>query len=162
VGLLAYFIQNLQDPNEKERAWQRYHTIRGFAEASRCRHLQICTHFGETPKWETCNMCDVCAGVPEWMQTRTEPSSGKRKKRSIAQSAGADHALVEHMREWRRLAAKRSGVPAYVILHDSTMEEICRRHPSSTVELLDIAGIGNRKAELYGAEIFSALKAFGR
>ena len=160
VGLLAYFIENLKDPNEKERAWQRYHTIRHFAEARACRHRQICTHFGETPKWETCNMCDVCAAVPEWMQMRSEPAPGKRKKRSASQRAGADHTLVEHMREWRRVTAKRNGVPAYVILHDSTMEEICRRRPSSTRELLEISGIGIRKAELYGVEIFAALKAF--
>src|SRR6266852_5579404 len=159
VGLLAYFIENLKDPNEKERAWQRYHTIRHFAEARGCRHRQICTHFGETPKWETCNMCDVCAAVPEWMQMRGEPAPGKRKKRSASQRAGADHTLVEHMREWRRVTAKRNGVPAYVILHDSTMEEICSRRPSSTRELLEISGIGIRKAELYGVEIFAALQA---
>ncbi len=162
VGLLAYFIENLKDPNEKERAWQRYHTIRHFAEARACRHRQICTHFGETPKWETCNMCDVCTAVPEWMQMRGEPAPGKRKKRSASQRAGADHTLVEHMREWRRVTAKRNGVPAYVILHDSTMEEICRRRPSSTRELLEISGIGIRKAELYGVEIFAALQAFER
>ena len=51
AGLLAYFIDKMNDPAEKERAWQRYHTVRRFAESARCRHLQICTHFGQTPKW---------------------------------------------------------------------------------------------------------------
>ena len=26
--------------------------IREFVESKKCRHRQICTHFGETPKWE--------------------------------------------------------------------------------------------------------------
>ena len=81
VGLLAYFIDSLNDPAEKERAWQRYHAMRRFAEASHCRHRQICTHFGETPKWETCSMCDVCAALPEWMTAPPAAESRKRKQK---------------------------------------------------------------------------------
>jgi ATP-dependent DNA helicase RecQ len=164
AGLLAYFIEALQDPNEKERAWQRYHAMRRFTEAKECRHRQICTHFGETPKWTTCGMCDVCAAVPAWMDksAAAEHAPGKRKRKSAAvKTAGPDGGLVDHMREWRRVVAKRSGMPAYVIMHDSTLEEICRRRPSSTMELLEIHGIGVRKAELYGSEILSALEAWG-
>ena len=163
VGLLAYFIDALQDPGEKERAWQRYHAMRRFAEARECRHRQICTHFGETPKWAECGMCDVCAAVPEWMSKSAEGEGApkKRKKQSSAQKpAGVDGGLVDHMREWRRVTAKRSAMPAFVILHDSTLEEICRRRPSNTAELLEIHGIGIRKAELYGSEILSALEAY--
>jgi ATP-dependent DNA helicase RecQ len=47
-------------------------------------------------------------------------------------------------------------------MHDSTLEEICRRRPSSTMELLEINGIGVRKAELYGSDILSALGAYSR
>ena len=52
AGLLAHFIEQITDPAEKERAWQRYHEIRGFVESKTCRHLQICRHFGETPEME--------------------------------------------------------------------------------------------------------------
>src|SRR6202035_5484219 len=45
VGLHAYFIGEINDREEKERAWQRYHEIRRFVDANACRHLQICTHF---------------------------------------------------------------------------------------------------------------------
>jgi ATP-dependent DNA helicase RecQ len=164
AGLLAYFIEALQDPNEKERAWQRYHAMRRFTEAKECRHRQICTHFGETPKWTACGMCDVCATVPKWMDmtATTERAPDKRKRKSAAvKTAGLDGGLVDHMREWRRVVAKRAGMPAYVIMHDSTLEEICRRRPSSTMELLEINGIGVRKAEMYGSDILSALGAYG-
>ena len=33
AGLLAHFIEQITDPAEKERAWQRYHEIRGFVES---------------------------------------------------------------------------------------------------------------------------------
>ena len=167
AGLLAYFIENLEGQDEKERAWQRYHTVRRFAEATACRHLQICTHFGETPKWETCSMCDVCAAVPQWLAAPDAVQTRKRKRRGGAGHSAAAvtpkssaSGLVEHMREWRRAVAKRNGVPAYVILHDSTLEEICRRVPSSLNQLLEISGIGIRKAELYGRDIFAVLEAY--
>ena len=66
------------------------------------------------------------------------------------------------MREWRRDASKRDGVPAYIILHDSSLEELCRRRPANVHELLEVRGIGPRKAELYSREILTALKAYDR
>src|SRR6202521_5785786 len=67
VGLLTYFVEQLSDEAEKQRAWQRYHEIRRFVEARACRHNQICSHFGEIRKWKSCGACDVCVGEPEWL-----------------------------------------------------------------------------------------------
>src|SRR5438270_11405504 len=36
VGLLAYFIDQINDPGEKERAWQRYHEICRYAKSASC------------------------------------------------------------------------------------------------------------------------------
>ena len=38
-----------------------------------------------------------------------------------------DPALREYLREWRRAAAKEQGVPAFVVMHDSALDEVCRR-----------------------------------
>ena len=46
------------------------------------------------------------------------------------------------------------------MLHDTTLEEICRRRPSSMAELLSITGIGERKAEVYGRGILAALERY--
>ncbi len=179
VGLLAYFIEQLNDRAEKERAWQRYHSVRDFAENARCRHLQICNHFGQTPKWQRCEMCDVCGNVPEFLQTPDEELVVRRKRRPQvapppepaaaprspkppvsrpAASANAD--LVEFLKQWRRRVAQRAGVPAYVVLTDVALEDLARKRPANLRELLGVSGIGERKAELYGSEIFTALDAF--
>ena len=71
-----------------------------------------------------------------------------------------DADLREYMREWRRNTAKDQGMPAYVVLHDTTLDEICRIRPSSILELLTITGIGERKAETYGQEILAALQRY--
>ena len=45
-------------------------------------------------------------------------------------------------------------------MHDSSLEEVCRRRPGSIPELLRISGFGEHKAALYGQQIFEALERF--
>jgi ATP-dependent DNA helicase RecQ len=178
VGLLAYFIENITDPGEKERSWQRYHEIRRYAEMPKCRHLHICTHFGETPKWQTCSACDVCGSTPEWLQDAApiwKPGSGKPKmvaatggRRLSATAASAQRStaavsseLLDYMREWRRAEARKQGIPAFVVMHDTSLEDLCRVQPRTLAELRGVHGFGERKTELYGERILSALKKFG-
>ncbi len=197
AGLLVYFIDQLQDPAEKQRAWQRYHTVRRFAESARCRHLQICTHFGQTPKWERCEMCDVCGNSPVWLVAAPPEELAVRKKRKPKAKAGmapvrveaprvertpapptvparrpvfqpAAEAplatptaeLLELFKEWRRRTAERSQVPAYIVLSDAALADLCRKQPSNLRELLGVTGIGERKAEQYGSELFATLEAY--
>jgi ATP-dependent DNA helicase RecQ len=165
AGLLGYFANQVLDAAERDRAWERYRTIRAFAESGKCRHRQICTHFGETPKWTSCGGCDVCGAAPEWLTGVITPAVVRRSTASAAARAAspvndADQELREYLREWRRRTAKEQGMPAYVVLHDSSLDEICRSHPGSIGELLNITGIGERKADLYGRGILSALRQY--
>jgi ATP-dependent DNA helicase RecQ len=165
AGLLGYFANQILDAAERDRAWDRYRTIRAFAEAGKCRHRQICTHFGETPKWTSCGGCDVCGSAPEWLTATMTPAVVRRAVSSAGASAAspvadADHGLREYLREWRRATAKEKGTPAYVVLHDTSLDEICRSKPNSITELLNITGIGERKADLYGQGILSALRQY--
>ncbi|HXN65952.1 MAG TPA: RecQ family ATP-dependent DNA helicase [Candidatus Acidoferrales bacterium] len=182
VGLLVHFIQQISDPVEKQGAWRRYDEIRQFAEAKTCRHRRICVHFGETPKWNSCGACDVCGVGLEWLSDADEtPHKRTRKVRkskartgqnavahssekgpSAAVSGCAGSSLREHLREWRRNVSKAQGVPAFVVMHDTSLEELCRVRPSSIQELLQVSGFGERKAQLYGPAILEALSQFPR
>ena len=71
-----------------------------------------------------------------------------------------DEDLREYLREWRRGIAKEQGVPAFVVLHDTSLDEICQRNPSSISALLNITGIGERKAQTYGQRILAALQDY--
>ena len=192
VGLHAYFIGLLNDPQEKKRAWQRYDEIKGFVESADCRHQRICEHFGENKKRAACGACDVCGYQPEWLLAPVQESPRKSKRsKSRASSltsapvvrtwekpaprppaaraqevskqmtaAEIDPNLREFMREWRREIAKEQNVPAYVVMHDTTLDAICSARPTSIARLLLITGIGERKAELYGSQILNALKRY--
>jgi ATP-dependent DNA helicase RecQ len=70
--------------------------------------------------------------------------------------------LLDYLREWRRVTAKEQGVPAFVVLHDTSLEEICEKRPRTVEALLLVYGIGERKAERYGREILHALARFAK
>jgi ATP-dependent DNA helicase RecQ len=177
VGLLAYFIGQMTDPAEKERSWQRYHVVRRFVESEACRHHQICSHFGENAKWKSCGACDVCGATPPWL---AEPVQAQKPKRRAAVAAAgsnstlriavsprpgspitdADRDLQEYLREWRRTTAREQGIAAFIIMHDTSLVELCRVKPSSLSELRRVPGFGERKTESYGREILDALARF--
>src|ERR1700685_2828735 len=69
--LLEYFINKISDDAERERASNRKRVIGRFADSHGCRHRQICLHFGETPKWESCGSCDNCGTKPKWLNKET-------------------------------------------------------------------------------------------
>lgn len=164
AGLLAYFIGQMKDPAEQARSWQRYREIKRFAESPTCRHRQICVHFGETPKWERCSMCDVCAQTPEWFRDEpVQPATLQVPKKSFAGAAphgAANPELLEYLREWRREIARRDHIPAFVVLHDASLEDLCRKQPRTHSALLGVVRIGEKKAQLYGRAIFEALERF--
>src|SRR5215472_15700727 len=181
VGLLTYFIEQISDPAEKERSWQRYHQIRRFVETGKCRHLQICSHFGETPKWNTCGACDVCGAEPDWLKVPQPGAASKRRRYVLSEqntgdvqvadcaraqrlSATSDSEIdydrYDYLREWRRNAARQQGIAAFVVMHDSTLESLCRVRPRNLTEFRSVHGFGERKIEMYGKQILEALCRF--
>ncbi len=167
AGILGYFANQILDSAERERAWQRYHIIRDFAASGKCRHRRICEHFGETPKWWSCNACDVCGIAPEWLTLKPSRAAVRRAVVAVsgpasrgATTSGLDENLREYLREWRRTTAREQGMPAFVVLHDTTLDEICRIQPTSIAQLMTITGIGERKAEMFGQGILAALESY--
>ena len=175
--LLDYFIGKISDEAERERSWERKRIISRFVDSHGCRQRQICLHFGETTKWQRCANCDNCGAKPEWLREERDveavaaplkpkfyvPILGDDKPRGRERvSAEVDSGLAEYLREWRRTLARERKIPAYIILHDSVLEELCRRRPASFRELQQIPGIGERKADVYGADILQALRTFGQ
>ena len=78
--------------------------------------------------------------------------------RAKAPALGAGSAeLIDALKTWRHETAQRLGVPAYVVLHDKTIDEIARRRPSSERELLTVSGIGSSKLDQYGDDILGVV-----
>jgi ATP-dependent DNA helicase RecQ len=161
AGLLAYFIEQIADHEEKKRSWHRYHEVRGFAESKECRHKIICGHFGEKVAWKMCGACDVCLPPIEWQSEgrRRHPSEKKRKPKLVAtvRERGIDASMLAALKPWRLERSHADKVPAFLILHDSTLEHLCWSRPGSLLQLRTTPGIGDLKLERYGKEILDVL-----
>ncbi len=88
----------------------------------------------------------------------------ERRARRVRGDAGGDFApaaadLLQRLKAWRLAEARAQAVPAYVILHDSTLADIARRAPRDIGALAGIAGIGARKLERYGSALLEIVAA---
>ncbi|UFZ01450.1 DNA helicase RecQ [Bradyrhizobium ontarionense] len=71
----------------------------------------------------------------------------------------ADAPLLASLRAWRSDIARKRGVPAYVVLHDATIDGIAAARPTTSGQLRDIPGIGDKKLEHYGDELLALIAA---
>ncbi len=179
TGLHTYFIGKIEDRAERERAWDRYHEVERFVDSHSCRQRHICQHFGEIPKWDSCGNCDACAAAPSWLEIELHSPRNKRSAQrrvattrpappptevqrdpTLLANSSVDRELNDYFREWRRNTAREKGVSAFVILHDTALEDLCLVEPSNLKELRRVSGFGEKKVEMYGQEILDALRRF--
>ena len=90
---------------------------------------------------------------------RSKSRRGELTASPAGQPSSVDAALHTALKAWRSEIARTRGVPAYVVLHDSTIDGIAAIRPSSLAELRGIAGIGDKKLEHYGDELIALVKA---
>jgi ATP-dependent DNA helicase RecQ len=87
--------------------------------------------------------------------------SGRPRKRTREALAAMDAdtaALFEALRAWRRGEAADQAVPPYVIFADRTLQDIARLRPRSRAELLLANGVGDSKADRYGAAVLKVVR----
>jgi ATP-dependent DNA helicase RecQ len=92
---------------------------------------------------------------------RTKSRRGEIAPRIAGAAGAADQTLVGALRAWRSEVARTRGVPAYVVLHDATIDGIATLRPTSLAGLRTIPGIGDKKLEHYGDELIALVKAAG-
>lgn len=103
---------------------------------------------------------DVLGGPSELSQY---PDDGRQEDKPVGEvvdavlGLGEDDPLLSALKEWRSRTAKDIDKPAYVIFHDSTLEEIVEREPESLDDLLLVPGIGPTKAERYGEAVLEII-----
>ena len=87
------------------------------------------------------------------------PRSKARQAATAPGSTPASASLLTALRGWRTATAREHGVPAYVILHDATLEGIAAARPQTLDQLRGISGIGDKKLERYGSALVELVRA---
>jgi superfamily II DNA helicase RecQ len=112
-------------------------------------------------------------GIVEEFDTGEAPPRRAKKSKSVVQEKASapahsqkplppqpapqptpeSEALAARLREWRTAEAKRLGVPAYIVLHDRTLQAVALTRPANPAQLEAVPGIGPAKAERFGEAI---------
>ncbi len=156
--------------NRANTAYAQIRDVESFAGLRTCRREHLLRHFGDKEEVAPCAGCDVCLGeIVESARADVSISGAGRPEGTPLVSAFAnlspadtdgpelDPDLFERLRSWRSEQAKKQQVPAYVVLHNSHLEEISARKPSTMHELGAIKGVGLRRAARYGDELLALI-----
>jgi ATP-dependent DNA helicase RecQ len=155
--------------NRANSAYAQIRDVESYANLRTCRREHLLRHFGDMEEVAPCAGCDVCLGETQEHARTAGPGTsvpeGKPLVPAFAGSSradedlpGVDAALFERLRSWRGEQAKKQRVPAYVVLHNSHLEEISARKPDTIHELGAIKGVGLRRAARYGDEILALIR----
>jgi ATP-dependent DNA helicase RecQ len=83
------------------------------------------------------------------------------KTKSTAEKGGDyDRTLFEKLRSVRKSLADIQQVPPYIIFSDRTLQDMCRRFPSTLPEMKKIGGVGDTKLERYGEDFIAEIKRY--
>ncbi len=143
-------------------AYAQIRDVETYANLSTCRREHLLRYFGDTEEVAPCSGCDVCLG-----EENVVPAGEPVPEPVLSQNGGVpaggglgevDADLFERLRSWRGEQARAQKVPAYVVLHNSHLEEIAARKPRTLHELGSIKGVGLRRAGRYGEEILALVR----
>ncbi len=92
---------------------------------------------------------------------RARLRSGAGGRRVARAGEQADPGVLAALRSWRAGAARASGVPAYVVFHDTTLAAVAEARPHDRRSLLALPGMGPVKAERYGEALLAVVASCG-
>jgi ATP-dependent DNA helicase RecQ len=87
------------------------------------------------------------------------PAVTRPKSSLPADDSPYDKELFERLRQVRRELAAGRGLPAYMILHDSTLRQMARLYPQSQEEFAGIPHIGQKRASDFGERFLAEIRA---
>ena len=87
-----------------------------------------------------------------------KPAKGRKLRKLSPSESGSgivNEELKERLQEWRTRRFMADNVPAFTIMHQSTLMDIATLVPKTKEELMEIKGFGKAKYEKYGEAILS-------
>jgi ATP-dependent DNA helicase RecQ len=103
---------------------------------------------------------DSCAleGLVESEEVQEGEPSPERARTENEEEPEVDEALFERLRAWRLKQAREEDMPTFVVFHDSHLQAIAARRPTTLDALSEVKGVGPRKLEKYGVAIIGLVR----
>ena len=145
------------------KAEERLKYMTFYSTTPKCLRGFLLEYFGEAaPK--KCGNCSCCLAAEQEAQLQLETSRRRaadnahrlEKPRRTKSTAGAaplseaDEKLLNALYARRKWLAGKQNVPAFMVFSDASLREMVEKKPLSLDELLNISGVGEKKAARYG------------
>ena len=144
------------------KAEERLKYMTFYSTTQDCLRGFLLHYFGEAaPK--KCGNCSCCLAAEQEAQLQVEYSRRRaadnarrltEKPRRTQAVAGElsefDEKLLNALYAQRKRLAGKQNIPAFMVFSDATLREMVEKKPLSTDELLNISGVGEKKAARYG------------
>ncbi len=145
-----FFIREMTDFREQQRARQQLQNIKQYCELTHCRRQYLLQYFGETFPETNCGACDVCLPPRAVRIHETKTSED------------FDRELFETLRATRRTLAAAKHVPPYMIFGDRALQDMARSYPQSMDSMGRMFGVGKEKLKQYGQRFLDDVVAYAR
>ena len=112
---------------------------------------------------QKCGNCSCCLAAEQEAQLQVEYSrrraadnarrlteKPRRTKAVAGELSEFDEKLLNALYAQRKRLAGKQNIPAFMVFSDATLREMVEKKPLSTDELLNISGVGEKKAARYG------------
>jgi ATP-dependent DNA helicase RecQ len=119
-------------------------------------------HAAALPFEESLRQSPIVKETSHKREERTPRAKVAAAKEVAGGKVGTSHgraveARFERLRTLRLELARKNSWPPYCVMHDDTLLEIALARPRNMRELLEIKGMGAKRAERYGRELLSEL-----
>jgi ATP-dependent DNA helicase RecQ len=147
TGLAAMLHGSVSAPPSARRS-PHFGVLRAATQASVKRWIRLLEVSGCLESFETVDGFRLLRAVPAATPPRIATGDGP-----------ADQGLFDRLRTWRLERARHDAVPAYVVLHDRTLQELASSKPRSPADLALVSGFGPAKLERYGDDVLAVIAA---
>ncbi|MCX6720943.1 MAG: ATP-dependent DNA helicase, partial [Candidatus Staskawiczbacteria bacterium] len=159
-----YFINNIQDDNEREKAQENLSRVLHYGDLHGCRRKFLLNYFNEDYQKENCGNCDRCVEKKPSHKISSGLSSFMAGvKLKLAQHADAendnyDKILFEKLKVLRAREALCLHVPPYVVFGDKALIQMAKDMPETPEAFLEIYGVADRKLEQFGKQFMQVIR----
>lgn len=128
-----------------------------YSTTPRCLRGYLLSYFGEAApqKCENCSNCLLAAQAAEQVEEQAAQARQRADEDALSE---ADEKLLATLYALRKRLAAKQKLPAYMVFNDSTLRQMALKKPLSVEELLNIPGVGEKKAARYGQEFLSVIE----
>ena len=109
------------------------------------------------PQQHTALAIEALSEAPAQVQPEAPPTPEGALPQDLCPAA-ASQSLFEQLVALRKQIASEVKLPPYIIFHDATLKDMCRRLPTDLQALKDIQGVGEAKLVKYGSRFVDVIR----